>query len=191
MRFHPIGAATVIAAALVAPASAQTTADSPASPARAADHGIRARLGLPDLARAEERPPVVLAAADRAPAVPPSRASRPLVVRAQDEPAPWPWGWTLRGLIGGALAGPVGTGVAFYMAGNSDVAAPAVGAGTAPADIDAAYVERIRSRRKEAAFVGGLVGTVAFLYAALVVLDIDGSGDAAITGAPRPPETGF
>lgn len=100
---------------------------------------------------------------------------------APERVAPWSWGWTARGLVGGALAGPIGTAVAFAMAGGSRV--------DLPEDASAAYreemAERIRNRRREAAFVGGMIGTGIFAFVLLRLVDFSGADEVGF----RPPTT--
>ena len=204
MTIHRIGAAALTATLIAAPAGAQTSADRADDVARttstaSADENrtnIRARLGLPGPTGVGWTGPDALAYAPAPVASTRTEArSRSVVFRGAraEENVAWPWGWTLRGFIGGLLAGPIGTGIAFNMAGNSDVTPPQVAAadGAAAPALDAALVERIRARRKEAAFAGGLVGTGVFLYTVLVVLDLDNSGETSIDGQPRPPDPGF
>ena len=104
----------------------------------------------------------------------------------------WPWGWSARGLLGGAVAGPIGAGVAYAFAGRSSVEPPDAGSALAsdPNYQNAyreSFAERVRNRRREAALVGGLVGTGVFLYVLLQVIDLDGSGG----GEPGPITTPF
>lgn len=85
-----------------------------------------------------------------------------------------PFGWFARGLAAGAVAGPLGT---WWISGRADRSA--VGENDAPGAMTAidrgemvsayreGYVARIRSERREYAFVGSVVGTVAFLVAVL------------------------
>lgn len=72
-------------------------------------------------------------------------------------PAPWSWKWMGWGFVGGAVAGPVGTALAYNRAGRGE-----------------GLEERIRSRRKESAFVGGMLGTAIFAYVLLQVVDLPG-----------------
>lgn len=197
MRLHRIGVATLAALLVVAPANAQTNVDlASRSSGTLADRSILVRLGLPAQAPTADDAGPVLAGLP-APTLD-TGASAAAVAHARrqqtTEMVPWPWGWSLRGFLGGLLAGPIGVGIAFRMASNSEVPTLAF-AGAAEGDDGfdaAAYVERVIDRRKEATFAGGLVGTGVFLYALLVVLDIDNSGETTIDGElPDPTDEGF
>lgn len=100
----------------------------------------------------------------------------------------WPWGWFARGLAGGALAGPFGAGLVVHRAGGHDIAPPpapvpgSLGPGYVESYRDA-YTARLVSRRRSAAVAGGLVGTAAFLYALLQLIDVSGDGGG---GSPPP-----
>ncbi len=100
----------------------------------------------------------------------------------------WSWSWFVRGLVGGTIAGPLGAGVVVHRAGGSAVSSPephtAIETYGPPyvASYHAAYTDRLLARRRSAAVVGGLVGTAAFLFALLQVIDV--SGDAGGSVAP-------
>lgn len=100
--------------------------------------------------------------------------------------------WFARGVAGGLLAGPFGMGITAGMAARSRIDAP-----EAPTSgpVDLAYndgfrqgfEERIRSRRRKSAFVGGLVGTGILAAALIAVLDIAGAGEGSGNTPPPPP----
>ncbi len=103
---------------------------------------------------------------------------------------PTDWGWFARGLVGGLVGGPIGTGVAFTMAGRSEVVLPAdapSGRGAFDEGYAQGYRDQLLFRRKEKAFVGGLVGTVVWGWAVLRVIDLAGGG--SVTGDPGNGET--
>jgi hypothetical protein len=107
-----------------------------------------------------------------------------------------PWGWFGRGLLGGLVGGPIGTVVAYRKAGQGDVT-PLLPSGLDPADQrDRLYLEgylagfgdRIRSRRKGYALIGGAIGTGVLTYVLLQVFDIGGkAGGSVISPPPDPP----
>lgn len=79
-------------------------------------------------------------------------------------------GYFAGGFVSGLALGLIGTGIAWTVAGSSEVAIPA----TTQAGIQTngpewvyayqtAFAERLKARRKSAALSGGLLGTAAFL----------------------------
>lgn len=78
--------------------------------------------------------------------------------------------WTVSGLAGGVLLGPLGTGLFHAMAGNSASAPPpAVAKKLAKRSPDyqlgyqQAFTERLARRRKHSVLAGGYVGSVLFI----------------------------
>lgn len=105
-------------------------------------------------------------------------------------------GWFAKGLVGGLVGGPIGTGVAFAMAGRSDIQMPAPVAQDAAARTPVfsrafreAYEEQVRMKRRESAFVGGMLGTAVWTWLVLRTVDLIGGGD--LTGDPGDPDPGF
>ena len=106
----------------------------------------------------------------------------------------WSWSWFGQGLLGGSVAGPLGMGVVFVRAGRSDVELSGA-ASESLAERDPLYAAgfregfeaRLHARRREAAAVGGLVGTGVFLYVILQVLDFDFGGSGGGREIPLPP----
>lgn len=103
----------------------------------------------------------------------------------------FPWGWAARGLAGGALTGPIGIAVVAGRAGRARVDPPA-GAKSAPGlapsyleGFDEGFARRAQIRRKEAAMVGGLVGTGILGYFVLRALDLTGAS-ARDGSRPKP-----
>lgn len=110
----------------------------------------------------------------------PAERGRRAGVQAGQRAQPWSWKWFSRGLAGGTVAGPIGAGIATAAAGHGTMPdAPAV-----PEDRDPAlgegyrtgYASGIRNERREAALVGGLLGTGIFTFALLHVLNVVGGG---------------
>lgn len=133
----------------------------------------------------------------------PADVFAPAAAKAAADPAPlrearlageaaadaWSWGWFARGLVGGALAGPIGAGFVVHRAGRSDIPPPPDPATAGPrflADYRNAYADRLIARRKAAAFAGGIIGSTAFLLALLQWLDV--GGDGGRSGSPSGPE---
>lgn len=108
----------------------------------------------------------------------------------------WSWGWFGRGLAGGLIGGPIGTVVVAKRAGRSGVPFPDPPAGL-PAGREPLYARAfqegftmgIRSTRREAAIVGGLVGTAA--WATIIVTALDLVGDAGGRGTIPEPQPGL
>lgn len=101
-------------------------------------------------------------------------------------------GWFARGVAGGLLGGPFGMGITAGMATRSriDVPEPSVGGTLDLVYTDgfrAGFEERIRSRRRKSAFVGGLVGTGILAAALISILDIAGAGEGSGSRPPGPP----
>lgn len=77
--------------------------------------------------------------------------------------------WVFGGFLGGMTLGPIGAGLAWTVANNSDVVVPVqrvilLTSQQSPAYVQAyeqAYAESLHSRRKRSALVGGAVGTAA------------------------------
>lgn len=110
-------------------------------------------------------------------------------------PSGWAWRWFSRGLAGGTLLGPLGAGVAVVRAGNSRVEVPGSPAPESPADpryiagFREGFEARVRSRRTEAAAVGGMIGSGVFIYVVLQLLDFDLSAERK-GREPTPPPPG-
>jgi hypothetical protein len=88
-------------------------------------------------------------------------------------------GWLVRGFVGGALLGPVGTGIVVNRAGNSAAATAdeAMRAHSAqePAYTTAyrqSYMDRLRGRQQRSALIGGAVGTGVLVWAILQAIDL-------------------
>lgn len=103
----------------------------------------------------------------------------------------WSWGWFARGFAGGVVAGPIGAGFVAHRAGRSEIPPPDPVVGPAAAtpqyivDYRNAYADRLIARRRAAAFAGGIVGSVVFLFALLQSIDL--SGDSSVSGSPPAP----
>lgn len=88
-------------------------------------------------------------------------------------------GWFAGGLLGGAVAGPVGAAVAVVYAERSDLplTPPLPGDGDAFREgYSDALSERVRADRKKRAFIGGMIGSGIFVFALIQVLDVNGLG---------------
>jgi hypothetical protein len=78
-------------------------------------------------------------------------------------------GWVMRGFLGGMTLGPIGAGVAYTVANNSDVALTPQqralllqeGGVEYAAGYQRAYAETLLARRKRSALTGGALGTAA------------------------------
>lgn len=105
---------------------------------------------------------------------------------AGEQAAGWSWSWFRRGLLGGTVAGPIGTAVAVIGAGRSqpDLITPDGADPRFAEGYREGLAERTVARRREAAMAGGLVGTGVFLYALVRLLDLDFGG---FLGDPPPP----
>lgn len=105
-------------------------------------------------------------------------------------------GWFGRGLVGGLIGGPVGTMIVFSRAGRSDATPPpSREAELGPHSLEysrafrEAYGEQVRLKRKESAFVGGMIGTAVFSWAVIRAIDL--LGGISFTGdPPDPPDPG-
>lgn len=105
-----------------------------------------------------------------------------------------PWGWFGRGLLGGALGGPIGTAIAYRkadqnplqpLAAEDVVSAP----GPTPLYLEhyrAGFESRLRSRRKGYALIGGAIGTGVLAFTLLQLFDV---GDRGRGTLPPPTET--
>ncbi len=103
-------------------------------------------------------------------------------------------GWVARGFVGGALLGPIGTGLAVNFAGNSADAAGVEAAGQLPLQELAystawrqAYIERLRGRRQRATLIGGAVGTGVLVFAIIKAVDLGRSAEGEETGGDPTP----
>ncbi len=96
-------------------------------------------------------------------------------------------GWFLRGLVGGAIAGPLGGGLAYGMASHSGVPETALPSGEPDyqSGFKAAFDERAHDRRKRAVLLGGTVGTGILLVVVLTRLHFGGSDNPG-EGPPNP-----
>jgi hypothetical protein len=100
-------------------------------------------------------------------------------------------GWLVRGFLGGALLGPIGTGVAIAKAGSSaeSSAAEAAQAQTS-SDLayatswQIAYLDRLRMRRQRSALIGGAVGTGVLLVVLFQFVDLGGVSEDDVFGEP-------
>lgn len=102
--------------------------------------------------------------------------------------------WFAKGLLGGLIGGPIGTGVVFSMAGKGAVEIPPASAHElekhSPLYSQAfreAYEEQRRIKRKESSFVGGMLGTAVWTWAILRTADFVG-GFMQEGTPPKPPE---
>ena len=84
------------------------------------------------------------------------------------------FGWFGRGVVAGGLAGPLGSWLVVSRAGRSGVSIPeqqrAALSQREPefaSGYQAGFERRLRSERKEYAFVGSVLGTAAFAFAIL------------------------
>jgi hypothetical protein len=128
--------------------------------------------------------------------------STALLARADTAAATtFPFGWLARGVVAGAIAGPIGAVWIARRAEGSTVdderfASPPAPL-TSPADRDTtatayreAFVARVRAERKEYALVGGIVGTAA-LFVAILKLSARLRDQAATSGVPGGGSPGF
>jgi Kef-type K+ transport system membrane component KefB len=83
-------------------------------------------------------------------------------------------GWAARGLAAGATLGPMGTAVVFVRAGRSEITPPpqAGVSGMFLAGFEVGYEAAARERRRDAALVGGLVGTTVLTFAVIRVVQL-------------------
>lgn len=150
-------------------------------------------------------PAVTVAAPNAAPAglplpdsiavIPAAERGRRAGVQAGKGAEPWSWGWFGKGLVAGTLTGPVGMSVMAVVAGHGSTPAAPGPAGGLDGGNDPLYGEGFRrgfragviSGRREAALVGGMVGTAAFAFAMLKVLHISISGGETGTRPPGDP----
>jgi hypothetical protein len=103
-------------------------------------------------------------------------------------------GWLARGFIGGALLGPIGTGVAVAKAASS-AAGTAAQAAQAQSfgnmdyarSWESAYLDRLRMKRQRSALIGGAVGSGVLLFALLQVIDLGGVTEEDEVGEPSVP----
>ena len=105
-------------------------------------------------------------------------------------------GWLVRGLVGGTLLGPIGTGLAVSFAGKSAAESAQAAADARPTQDLAwsavwrqAYAEGVRGRRQRAALIGGAVGTAVFVFALVQIVEIgrtDPGGESIIDQRPIP-----
>jgi hypothetical protein len=78
-------------------------------------------------------------------------------------------GWVMRGFAGGLTLGPIGAGLAWTVANNSEVALSPQqrmlllqeGGSTYTESFQRAYAETLLTRRKRSALTGGAIGTAA------------------------------
>lgn len=85
----------------------------------------------------------------------------------------WVWG----GFVGGLTLGPIGAGLAWTLANNSDVAIGVDrrmilhldGGPTYVAALEEAYAEALLERRKRSALRGGILGTAGLVATATVI----------------------
>lgn len=99
-------------------------------------------------------------------------------------------GWFVRGVIGGALAGPIGAGIVVGFAGRSRVQGPAAsdgGGNDHEPGYNEAFAARVRQERKKKAFVGGMVGSGIFIAGLIWAVDIAGGGEGGAPGGEPPP----
>lgn len=104
-------------------------------------------------------------------------------------------GWLARGLLGGAVAGPLGAAIAVGLAGKSDAPlATTQRAGLAHRDpgytqgFEEGFAAQLRQQRRKKAFIGGMIGSGVFIAALIYALDVAGSGGTA-GGKILPPGT--
>lgn len=140
-------------------------------------------------ALAAQQPP-----SDRSP-LPALTDSTPEAARAAGETAALSLsrsGWFGRGFLGGVLAGPIGGAVAFSRAGRVPALPPAAARqleGRDPAYVHGftdAFRQRLREERREAALVGGILGTGVFVAALLYLTDFHLDGGER--RGPLPPD---
>lgn len=128
--------------------------------------------------------------------IPAEERGRRAGMRVGKDAEPWSWGWFGKGLLAGTLTGPIGTSVVAVLAGHGATPAAPDPTGALDGGSDPLYAEGFRrgfrvgvvSGRREAALVGGVVGTAAFAFAMLKVLHITNSGGES--GTPKPPDPG-
>jgi hypothetical protein len=99
---------------------------------------------------------------------------RGLAAARYESTTPWIWG----GFLGGLTLGPVGAGLAWTLANNSDVALGvdrrmlllAYDGGFTYVDAyERAYAEALHARRKRSALTGGALGTAALVATATAI----------------------
>lgn len=85
--------------------------------------------------------------------------------------------WTLGGFVGGAMLGPVGAGLAYALASGSASALPdpvvtriAKKEAHFQRGYQQAYSDKLTTRRRSSALVGGLTGTALFATAGMLLL---------------------
>jgi hypothetical protein len=83
--------------------------------------------------------------------------------------------WTVGGFAGGAVLGPIGAGLAYALASSSASSLPqstATRIGKKEADFQLgfqqAYTDKLTTRRRSSAMVGGVAGTALFTVGMLV-----------------------
>lgn len=92
--------------------------------------------------------------------------------------------WFGRGFIAGVLTGPVGTWWAVRRAGRNGPDSPVDDAELASSDpayrqgYRQAYTRRLRTERKEYAFMGGALGTAVFTYALIRLVQLQDHASA-------------
>jgi len=96
--------------------------------------------------------------------------------------------WFGVGLVGGALTGPVGAGVATAMAGRRPVTEwpepPRADNASYRQGFEAAYEAQVRDSRRRKALVGGMVGSAVFVSAVIALIEVSGRGGAEEGEAP-------
>jgi hypothetical protein len=99
-------------------------------------------------------------------------------------------GWLARGLLGGALLGPIGTAIAVNRAaesapGDAQAAASALQEGELAfvAAYRESYADRLRARRARSALIGGAVGTGVLVFAIFQFVDL-GTSSANVIQDP-------
>jgi len=101
-------------------------------------------------------------------------------------------GWILRGMLGGAVAGPIGAAIAVGLAGGSGVDTPALTGTSGGEDYrmgyEDAFAARVREQRKKKAFIGGMVGSGIFIAGLIMIADLAQGGKGG--GVTDPPSGG-
>jgi hypothetical protein len=98
--------------------------------------------------------------------------------------------WAARGVAGGIILGPIGTAIVVVRAGRAGIPLPTDD--FALDTVDPLYLEgfshgfgqAVRERRREAALVGGLIGTTVLTFAAIRMARLSGRQRVE---APEPP----